>query len=110
MGQAEGECGVSKKTVTLLQRILESREQNRPLMEWSRQSIEEAEVVVAWLQGKVDSAEACKALGINSTSQIHQKCGTVLRNLCKDRYITITWNQPIGMDEPADADSREAEA
>lgn len=81
--------------MTLLEKIISARESHSPLHKLSKELFEEGQVLVAWIQGEVDTDEACRALGITTKSQIHQKAGTSLRNLAKHRYISIQWHEPI---------------
>jgi hypothetical protein len=78
---------------TLLEKLLERRAKRLPNETISQDEIEQGQIFVAWVEGIIDSSEVCAALDIKSTGQICQKAGTMLRNLCRGRYITITWNQ-----------------
>jgi hypothetical protein len=81
--------------LTLLEKVLAARKKEFPNEKLSKEFIEEAEVLIAWLNGEVDTNEAAKALGINHTSAVPQKTGTILRILRQGGYITITWNPPL---------------
>jgi hypothetical protein len=82
-----------KKRQTLLEKILERRVSAFPIENLSDESRDEAEVIIAWILGKVDSSEACAGLKIKSTSQIATRAGTVMRNLGRAQFISIVWNK-----------------
>lgn len=90
---------------SLLEKILERRVKPSPNRKLSKEAIEEGEVLVAWVTGKIDSAEALSGLDVRTTSQIHQRAGTALRNLASAGYISITWNPDpdFSDDLPGDA-------
>lgn len=85
----------------MLDKILSARTKEHPNESLADEYIEECEVIIAWLDGVIDSSEAGAAFGC-STSQLHQKAGTALRNLRRAGYITISWN-------PREAESHDAE-
>jgi len=78
---------------SLLQKIKDKRAKEHPSGDLSQELLEEYEVLLAWVEGDVDSAEAASALNV-STGQLHQKAGTAMRNLRRSGYITVTWNPP----------------
>lgn len=88
-----------KNQKTLLQRIIDQRTKPLPNQRLSQDALEEAEVYVQWVLGKLDTREVTAALNIKYNGAIHQKAGTALRNLAMGGYISITWNREES-DEP----------
>ena len=77
--------------MTLLEKIYKVREKKANNESLTPQTIQEGEVAVAWIEGKIDSTEAAAALGSKHTSAMAQKAGTLLRILATNGYIAITW-------------------
>lgn len=80
------------KHKTLLEKIMEARIKRSPIQSLSPEAMEEGEVLIAWVCGDIDTAEATKVLGVKSNSQIYQRAGTAMRNLAREGHISIIWN------------------
>jgi hypothetical protein len=75
----------------MLDQIIERRTADRHTNnEMNREDFEEAEVIVAFLQGTVVAGEAREALGL-SKSQLMYRSSTVIQNLLRGGYIEIQW-------------------
>lgn len=93
-----------RKAKTLLEKLLERRSKAVPSERLTPQTIQEGEVLVEWVRGKVDTTEAASALGCSHTSAVSQKAGSLLRTLASEGYITIAWNPHSVPEEEPDVD------
>lgn len=76
--------------MTLLERALKLAASGQPQYKVSQQSIETAELMIAWIMGQVDNAQVAKVLDITNIASVPQKVGPSLREMGKFGLIEIT--------------------
>lgn len=76
----------------------------QPLYEISEQSVQEAELMMAWIMGQVSNNQVATVLGVAAHNSVPTKVGPALREMAKFGRLTMTLERLDGT--AANFDSR----
>ncbi len=76
--------------MTLLEKAKVIGSAQRPQYALSKNSIEEAELMIAWVMGEVDNHQVAKVLGIKAVNSVPTKVGPSLREMAKFGRLNLS--------------------